>query len=135
MSFGTKKGTHAKGKSARKTASSNKNSNTKGKLRKACGKAKGKALILKELDDLVEKVYEKRPMCWNFVSKGLENQYVVKHYKTQRELIHEILDDKYNELRDLVLHMYSSYTKLVLEISKDVKKDRKAHLSLRWMRS
>ena len=31
--------------------------------------------------------------------------------------------------------MYSSYTKLVLEISKDVKKDRKAHLSLRWMRS
>ena len=56
---------------------------------------------------------------------------VVQHYKTHihRELINEILDDKYDELRDLVLHMYSLYTKLVLEISKDVKKDRKARLS------
>ena len=70
-------------------------------------------------------------MCWNFVSEELKNQYVVQHYKTHihRELINEILDDKYDELRDLVLHMYSLYTKFVLEISKDVKKDRKARLS------
>ena len=35
-----------------------------------------------------------------------------------------------NSVRDLVLHMYSLVHKaLVLEISKDVKKDRKAHLS------
>ena len=135
VSSGTQKGRRAKGKSARKTASNHKNNSTKGKPQKARGKTKGKALTLKELDDLVKKLDEKRPMCWNFVSEGLKNQYVVKHYKTHRELIKEILDDKYNELRDLVLHMYSSYTKLVLEISKDVKKDRKAHLSLRWMRS
>ena len=115
-------GRRSKGKSARKTASNNKNNNTKGKPRKALGKTKGKALILKELDDLVKTLDEKRPMCWNFVSEGLKNHFVVKHYKTHRELIHEIFDDRYNELRDLVLHMYSSYTKLVLEISKDVKK-------------
>lgn len=124
VSSGTQKGTRAKGKSARKTASNNKNDSTK-----------RKALTLKELDDLVKKLDEKRPMCWNFVSEGLKNQHVVKHFKTHSELIHEILDGKYNELRDLVLHMYSSYTKLVSAIFKDVKKDRKAHLSLRWVRS
>ena len=74
-------------------------------------------------------------MCWNFVCEGLENQYVEKHFKTHREIIHEILDHKYNELRDLVLHMYSSYITLVSAVSKDVKKDRKAHLCLRWVRS
>ena len=31
--------------------------------------------------------------------------------------------------------MYSSYTKLVSAISKDLKKDRKAHLSLCWVKS
>ena len=128
VSSGTQKGTRTKDKSARKTVS---NDSTKGKPRKACAKkTKGKALTLKEVDDLVQKLDEKRPMCWDFVSEALKNQYVVKHYKTDRELIHEILDRKYNELRDLVLHMYSSYTKLVSAISKDVKKDRKAHLSL-----
>ena len=105
VSSGTQKGTRAIGKSVRKTASNSKNTNTKGKPRKARGKTKEKALTLKELDDLVKKPDEKRPMCWNFVSDGLKNQYVVKHYKTHRELIHKILDDKYNELRDLVLHM------------------------------
>ena len=135
MSSETQKGRRAKGKSVRKTASNNKNNNKKGRPRKTRGKTKGKALTLKELDDLVKKLDEKRPMCWNFVSEKLKNQYVVQHYKTHRELINEILDDKYNELRDLVLHMYSLYTKLVLEISKDMKKDRKAHLYLRWMRS
>ena len=112
MSSGAQKGKCAKGKSARKIASNSKNNITKAKPRKARGKTKGKALILKELDDLVKKLHEKRPMCWNFVSEGLKNQYVLRHYKTHRELIsHESLDDKYNELRDLVLHMYSSYTK------------------------
>ena len=129
MSSETQKGRRAKCKSLRKPASNNKNNNTKGKPRKARRQTKGKALTLKELDDLVKKRDEKRPMCWNFVSEELKNQYVVQHYKTQRELFNEILDDKCNELRDLVLHMNSLYTKLVLEISKDVKKDRKAHLS------
>ena len=140
VSSGTQKGTRAKGKSTRKTASNNKNDNTKGKPRKTRakktkGNRKGKALTLKELDDLVKKLDEKRPMCWNFVCEGLKNQYVEKHFKTHREIIHEILDHKYNELRDLVLHMYSSYITLVSAVSKDVKKDRKAHLCLRWVRS
>ena len=39
-----------------------------------------------------------------------------------------------NSVRDLVLHMYSLYTKLVLEIYKDVKKDRKAYLSCKMER-
>ena len=135
VSSETQKGRRAKGNSVRKTASNNKNNNTKGKPRKARGKTKAKALTLKEFGDLVKKLDEKRPLCWCFVSEELKNQYVVQHYKTHRELIHEILKDKYNELRDLVLHMYSLYTKLVLEISKDVKKDRKAHLSLCCIRS
>lgn len=94
MSSETQKGRRAKGKSVRKTASNNKNNNTKGKPRKARGKTKGKALTLKELDDLVKKLDEKRLMCWNFVSEELKNQYVVQDYKTHRELINEILDDK-----------------------------------------
>ena len=40
VSSGTQKGRRAKGKSAKKTASNNKNNNTKGKLRKARGKSK-----------------------------------------------------------------------------------------------
>ena len=136
MSSETQKGRRVKGKSVRKTASNNKNNNTEGKPRKASEKTKGKALTLKELDDLVKKLDEKRSMCWNFVSEELKNQYVVQHYKTHRELINEILDDKYtmNSVRDLVLHMYSLYTKLVLEIYKDVKKDRKAYLSCKMER-
>ena len=94
VSSGTQKGTRTKGKSARKTAS-NKNDSTKGKPRKTrAKKTKGKALTRKELDELVQKLDEKRPMCWNFVSEGLKNQYVAKHYKTHGELIHEILDRK-----------------------------------------
>ena len=66
MSSGTQKGTRAKGKSARKTASNNKNDNRKGKPRKArAKKTKRKALTLNELDDLVKKLDEKRPICWN----------------------------------------------------------------------
>ena len=52
-----KRGRRTKGKSVRKTASNN---NTKGKPRKARGKIKGKAITLKELDDLVNKQDEKR---------------------------------------------------------------------------
>lgn len=62
VSSGTQKGKRAKGKSARKTASNNKNNNTKAKLWKAYGKIKGKALTLKELDDLVKKLNEKSPV-------------------------------------------------------------------------
>ena len=93
VSSETQKGRRAKGKSIRKTTSNNKNNNTKGKPRKAREKTKRKALTLKELDDLVKKLDEKRLMCWNFVSGELKNQYVVQHYKTHRELINEILDD------------------------------------------
>ena len=127
MSSETQNGRRAKGKSVRKTASNNKNNNTKGKPRQARGKTKGKGLTLKELDDLVKKLDEKRPICWNFVTEELKNQYVVQHYRTHREIL-----DEYNELRDLVLHMYSLYTKLVLKISKDVKKTGRLICREKW---
>ena len=127
VSSETQKGRRAKGKSVRKKASNNKNNNAKGKPREARGKTKGKALTLKELDDLVKMLDEKRPMCWNFVSEELTKHTV--------NLLTKFSTIKYNELRDLVLHMYSLYTKFVLEISKDVKNERKAHLYVRWMRS
>ena len=59
------------------------------------------------------------------------------HYEALQntQLIEEILDDRYNELRDLVHHLFSFYVQLVSEIAKAVKKDRKAHLSLRLMKS
>ena len=79
VSSETQKGRRAKGKSVRKTTSNNKNNNTKGKPQKAREKTKGKALTLKELDDLVKKLNEKCAMCWNFVSGELKNQYVVQH--------------------------------------------------------
>ena len=68
VSSETQKGRRAKGKSVRKTASNNKNNNTKGKPRKARRKTKGKELTPNELDDFVKKRDEKRPMCCNFVS-------------------------------------------------------------------
>ena len=67
--------------------------------------------------------------------KKLGKQYVAKHYESHGELIREILDDRYNELRDLVHHMFSHYVQLISEIANDFKKDRKAHLSLCWMTS
>lgn len=45
VSPGTQKGTHAKGKSARKTASNNKNDNTKGKKRKALARRQKKRYL------------------------------------------------------------------------------------------
>ena len=68
----------------------------------------------------VKKLEGKRPMCWKFVSERLAKQYIMKHYKTHRQLIEEILDDRYNELRDLVHHMFSFYVQLVSEIAKAV---------------
>ena len=57
-------------------------------------------------------------------------------YESHRKLIEQqILDDRYSELRNLVDHMYSSYVTLVSEVGKGVKKDRKAHLTMRWMKS
>ena len=88
------------------------------------GKKKPKALTRNELDDLGKKLESKRAMCWKYVSERLAKQYVMKHYKTHRQLIEEILDDRYNELRDLVHHMFSFYVQLVSEIAKAVKKDR-----------
>ena len=70
-------------------------------------------------------------MCWSFVSERLSAQYVAKHYASHRNLIEEILDVRYNELRDLVHHMFSSYIKLLSGVAEDVKKDRKAHLAIR----
>lgn len=102
---------------------------------KAREKKKQMALTKKELDDLVTKLKEKRHMCWNFVSERIGKQYVMKHFETHRKLIQEILDVRYNELRDLVQHMYSLYITLVSDIAKEVKKDKKARLTLRWMES
>ena len=99
------------------------------------GKKKPKALTQKDLDDLRNKLEAKRPMCRNYVSEKLEKQYVVKHYETHGELIQEILDDRYNNLRGLVHHMFSHYIQLICEIANDFKKDRKTHLTMRWMTS
>ena len=129
----------AKGKSAN---SSNAASKDKGKKdvsnsrkQQRPGKKKPKALTQKDLDDLRNKLEAKRPMCWNYVSEKLGKQYVVKHYETHGELIQEIIDDRYNKLRDLVHHMFSHYIQLISEIANDFKKDRKAHLTMRWMTS
>ena len=130
-----------KGKSA---SSSNAASKDKGKKDNVAssrkqqqqpGKKKPKALTQKDLDDLRSKLEAKRPMCWNYVSEKLGKQYVVKHYETHGELIQEILNDRYNKLRDLVHHMFSHYIQLISEIANDFKKDRKAHLTMRWMTS
>ena len=59
----------------------------------------------------------------------------MKHYETHGELIQEILDDCYNKLRDLVHCMFSHYIQLISEIAKDFKKDKKAHLTMRWKTS
>ena len=74
-------------------------------------------------------------MCWNFVSESLGKQHVMQVYESHRKLIEQILDDRYSELRNLVDHMYSSYVTLGSEVGKGVKKDRKAHLTMRWMKS
>ena len=125
------KGKECSGESANSSNAPKQSQNRRSQL----GKKKPKALTRNELDELGKKLEGKRPMCWKFVSERLANQYVMKHYKTHRQLIEEILDDRYNELRDLVHHMFSFYVQLVSEIAKAVKKDRKAHLSLRWMKS
>ena len=129
----------AKGKSA---SSSNAASKDKGKKdnvasrkQRQHGKKKPKALTHKDLDYLGNKLEAKRPMCWSYVSEKLGKQYVAKHYETQGELIREILDEPYDELRDLVHHMFSHYVQLISEIANDFKKDKKAYLSLRWMTS
>lgn len=127
----------ARAKKANSSKASSNNNNNAANPQKARGRGKGKlkALTKKELDDLCSKLEGKRPMCWTFVSERFANQHVTKHYETHRKLIREILDGRYNELRDLVNHMFSFYIKLVSEIAKDIKKDRKAHLTLRWVNS
>ena len=72
-------------------------------------------------------------MCWNFVSEQLRKQPVMKHLETHRKLIEEILEAFYNELRNLVNHMFSVYMEHVSAVAEEAKKDRKLHLTLRWM--
>ena len=137
-----KQGRSARPAKGRSASSSNAESKDKGKKDNVAsckqqqhGKKKPKALTHKDLDDLGNKLEAKRPMCWNYVSEKLGKQYVAKHYETHGEFIREILDDRYHELRDLVHHMFSHYVQLISEIANDFEKDRKAHLSLRWMTS
>lgn len=128
----------AKGKNANSSSTVSKNKGKKDNVanrKEKPGKKKPKALTQKDLDDLGNKLENKRPMCWNYVSEKLGKQYVMKYYETYGQLIQEILDDHYNELRDLVHHMFSHYIQLISEIANDVKRDRKAHLSMRWMTS
>ena len=143
-SSGSKQGRSArpgKGKSANSGTAASKDKGKKdnvassSKQQQRPGKKKPKALTQKDLDDLRNKLEAKRPMCWNYVSEKLGKQYVVKHYETHGELIQEILDDRYDKLRDLVHHMFSHYIQLISEIANDFKKDRKAHLTMRWMTS
>ena len=90
-------------------------------------------LTKNELDDFMMKLEGKHPMCQNFVSDSLSQQHVIKHFVTHRTLIEEILDAHYKELRNLMEHMFSVYIVLASSVAEDVKKDRKVHLTLRWM--
>ena len=138
---GGKQGRTASSAKGKGTSSSNVASKDKGKKdnvasrKQQPGKKKLKALTHKDLDNLGNKLEAKRPMCWNYVSEKLGKQYVVKHYETHGELIKEILDDRYNKLPDLVHYMFSHYIQLISEIVNDFKKDKKAHLSMRWIAS
>lgn len=128
----------AKSKNANSSSTVSKNKGKKDNVanrKEKPGKKKPKALTQKDLDDLGNKLENKRPMCWNYVSEKLGKQYIMKYYETYGQLIQEILDDHYNELRDLVHHMFSHYIQLISEIANDVKRDKKAHLSMRWMTS
>ena len=118
-----------KGKSANSGTAASKDKGKKdnvvssSKQQQRPGKKKPKALTQKDLDDLLRnKLEAKRPMCWNYVSEKLGKQYVVKHYETHGELIQELLDDRYDKLRDLVHHMFSHYIQLISEIANDFKK-------------
>lgn len=86
----------------------------------------------KELDEVLMKPEGKRPMCWNFLLEQLCKQPVMK-LETHRKLIEEILEARYNELRNLVNHIFSVYMEHVSAVAEEEKKDRKLHLTLRWM--
>ena len=116
-----------------KTGIASKNKRGKNSAKRV--KKKTKALTKKELADVIKNLKGKRPMCWKFVSERLGKQYVMEHYETHQKLIQEILDDRYDELRDLAQHMFSYYVQLVSEVSNDSKRDRKAHLAIRWTES
>ena len=67
---------------------------------------------------------------WSFVSKRLSQQHVMKRsFETHRKLLGAL----YSKLRNFVEHMFSVYIEFVSTVAEDVKRDRKAHLTLRWM--
>ena len=71
-----------------KSANSSKTLKQKSQNRKdhSVGRKEMKALTRKELDDLGNKLEGKRPMCWKIVSERFAKQYVMKHYKTHRQV-------------------------------------------------
>ena len=99
------------------------------------GGKKNKFLTKTELDELTDKLKDKRPVCWSFVSEKLGKQPVINHSEAHRYVIEYILDKRYSELRHFVDHMYSSYIKLIGEIENEAKTDRKALLTMRWTNS
>lgn len=107
---------------------------TKSKRQKR-DKKKIRTLTMKELTELGNKLKEKRVNCWIFVAEKLGKQPVINHYESYRKLIQIILDERYIQLRSFVDEMYTSYIELIRKIGKEIKKDRKAHLTIRWANS
>lgn len=118
-------------KQATKKPNGKQSADKKGKV----GGKKNKFLTKTELDELTDKLKDKRQVCWSFVSKKLGKQPVINHSEAHRYVIEYILDKRYSELRHFVDHMYSSYIKLIGEIENEAKTDRKALLTMRWTNS
>ena len=92
-------------KQATKKPNGKQSADKKGKV----GGKKNKFLTKTELDELTDKLKDKRPVCWSFVSEKLGKQPVINHSEAHRYVIEYILDKRYSELRHFVDHMYSSY--------------------------
>ena len=98
-------------------------------------RTKKKALSKTEIVALSEKMLEKKAACWTFVSQKLAQQPVIKHYEMHRTLIQYVLGKRSPELHNFVDHIYYTYIKLVNDIAKEVKTDKKANLTMRWVYS
>ena len=59
------------------------------------GGKKNKFLTKTELEELTDKLKDKRPVCWSFVSEKLGKQPVINHSEAHRYVIEYILDKRY----------------------------------------
>ena len=51
------------------------------------------------MDELTDKLKDKRPVCWSLVSEKLGKQPVIDHSEAHPYVIEYILDKRYSELR------------------------------------